>query len=142
MCIRDRGGAAQVKAMKQVSGTLRLELAQYRELQAFSQFASDLDEVSKKQLLRGQRMIEILKQLPYSPLIVEKQIIIIFAGTKGYLDKVPVNRVTDFESELYPFIEAKYPKIFEILSVKKSVDSELEVLLKKALEDFKNIFVV
>ena len=136
------GGAAQVKAMKQVSGTLRLELAQYRELQAFSQFASDLDEVSKKQLLRGQRMIEILKQLPYSPLIVEKQIIIIFAGTKGYLDKVPVNRVTDFESELYPFIEAKYPKIFEILSVKKSVDSELEVLLKKALEDFKNIFVV
>ena len=136
------GGAAQVKAMKQVSGTLRLELAQYRELQAFSQFASDLDEVSKKQLLRGQRMIEILKQLPYSPLIVEKQIIIIFAGTKGYLDKVPVNRVTDFESELYPFIEAKYPKIFEILSVKKSIDSELEVLLKKALEDFKNIFVV
>ena len=136
------GGAAQVKAMKQVSGTLRLELAQYRELQAFSQFASDLDEVSKKQLLRGQRMIEILKQLPYSPLIVEKQIIIIFAGTKGYLDKVPVNRVTDFESELYPFIEAKYPKIFEILSVKKSVDSELEVLLKKALEDFKNIFAV
>ena len=136
------GGAAQVKAMKQVSGTLRLELAQYRELQAFSQFASDLDEVSKKQLLRGQRMIEILKQLPYSPLIVEKQIIIIFAGTKGYLDKVPVNRVTDFESELYPFIEAKYPKIFEILSVKKSIDSELEVLLKKALEDFKNIFAV
>ena len=136
------GGAAQVKAMKQVSGTLRLDLAQYRELQAFSQFASDLDEVSKKQLHRGQRMLEVLKQLPYSPLIVEKQIIIIFAGTKGYLDKVPVNKVTDFESELYPFIEAKYPKIFEILSVKKSIDSELEVLLKKALEDFKSIFTV
>lgn len=136
------GGAAQVKAMKQVSGTLRLDLAQYRELQAFSQFASDLDEGSRKQLDRGQRMVEVLKQPPYSPLCIERQIVIIFAGTKGYLDKIPVNKITKFESDLYPFIEAKYPKIFEVLSSKKTIDGDLEQLLKQALEEFKNIFAI
>lgn len=136
------GGAAQVKAMKQVSGTLRLDLAQYRELQAFSQFASDLDEGSRKQLDRGQRMVEVLKQPPYSPLSVEKQIVIVFAGAKGYLDNIPVNKITKFESDLYPFIEAKYPKIFEVLNSKKTIDSDLEALLKQALEEFKNIFSI
>ncbi|RDU63165.1 F0F1 ATP synthase subunit alpha [Helicobacter sp. MIT 14-3879] len=136
------GGAAQVKAMKQVSGTLRLDLAQYRELQAFSQFASDLDDGSRRQLERGQRMVEVLKQPPYSPLSVERQIIIIFAGSKGYLDNIPVNKVTKFESDLYPFIEAKYPKIFETLASKKAIDSDLETLLKQALEEFKNTFVI
>lgn len=136
------GGAAQVKAMKQVSGTLRLDLAQYRELQAFSQFASDLDEGSRKQLDRGQRMVEVLKQPPYSPLSVEKQIVIVFAGAKGYLDNIPVNKITKFESDLYPFIEAKYPKIFEVLNSKKTIDSDLETLLKQALEEFKNIFSI
>lgn len=136
------GGAAQVKAMKQVSGTLRLDLAQFRELQAFSQFASDLDEGSRKQLDRGQRMVEVLKQLPYSPLSVEKQIVIIFAGSKGYLDNVPVNKITKFEAELYPFIEAKYPKIFETLTSKKTIDSDLEILLKQVLEEFKNNFAI
>ncbi|MGX3010759.1 F0F1 ATP synthase subunit alpha [Helicobacter sp. 23-1044] len=134
------GGAAQVKAMKQVAGTLRLDLAQYRELQAFAQFASDLDEGSRKQLDRGQRMVEVLKQPPYSPLSVEKQIIIIFAGAKGYLDNVPASKITKFEADLYPFIEAKYPKIFETLTSKKAIDSDLEALLKQALEEFNNSF--
>lgn len=134
------GGAAQVKAMKQVAGTLRLDLAQYRELQAFAQFASDLDEGSRKQLDRGQRMVEILKQPPYSPLSVEKQIVIIFAGAKGYLDNVPTSKITKFEADLYPFIEAKYPKIFETLISKKAIDADLEALLKQALEEFNNSF--
>ena len=96
------GGAAQIKAIKQVSGTLRLDLAQYRELQAFAQFASDLDESSRKQLERGQKMVEVLKQPPYSPLPVENQVVIIFAGAKGYLDDVATTNVTKFEAELYP----------------------------------------
>lgn len=136
------GGAAQIKAMKQVSGTLRLDLAQFRELQAFSQFASDLDEGSRKQLDRGQRMVEVLKQPPYSPLSVERQIVIIFAGTKGYLDSIPVNKITKFEGDLYPFIEAKYPNIFETLSTKKAIDSNLEALLKQALEEFVSVFSI
>ncbi|EAL6517765.1 F0F1 ATP synthase subunit alpha, partial [Campylobacter jejuni] len=101
------GGAAQIKATKQVSGTLRLDLAQYRELQAFAQFASDLDEASRKQLERGQRMVELLKQPPYSPLSVEKQVVLIFAGTKGFLDDIAVSRIKEFEDGIYPFIEAK-----------------------------------
>ena len=136
------GGAAQVKAMKQVAGTLRLDLAQYRELQAFAQFASDLDEGSRKQLDRGQRMVEVLKQPPYSPVSVEKQVLIIYAGAKGYLDNVPVAQITKFEADLYPFIEAKYPKIFETLISKKAIDSDLEALLKQALEEFNNSFVM
>ena len=134
------GGAAQIKATKQVSGTLRLDLAQYRELQAFAQFASDLDESSRKQLERGQRMIEVLKQPPYSPLAVEKQVVIIFAGTKGYLDDIPTVAVTKFEAELYPYIEAKYPEIFEQIRTKKALDKEIEELLHKALKDFKATF--
>ena len=134
------GGAAQIKATKQVSGTLRLDLAQYRELQAFAQFASDLDESSRKQLERGQRMVEVLKQPPYSPLAVEKQVVIIFAGTKGYLDDIPTVAVTKFEAELYPDIEAKYPEIFEQIRTKKALDKEIEELLHKALKDFKATF--
>ena len=134
------GGAAQIKATKQVSGTLRLDLAQYRELQAFAQFASDLDESSRKQLERGQRMVEVLKQPPYSPLAVEKQVVIIFAGTKGYLDDIPTVAVTKFEAELYPYVEAKYPKIFEQIRTKKVLDKEIEELLHKALKDFKATF--
>ncbi|MDR0761664.1 MAG: F0F1 ATP synthase subunit alpha [Campylobacteraceae bacterium] len=136
------GGAAQIKAIKQVSGTLRLDLAQYRELQAFAQFASDLDEASRKQLERGQRMVELLKQPPYSPLAVEKQVIIIYAGSRGYLDDITVNDVTKFESELYPFIEAKYPEILEQIRAKKVLDKDIEDGLKKALNDFKTTFAV
>ncbi|WP_107824294.1 F0F1 ATP synthase subunit alpha [Campylobacter concisus] len=134
------GGAAQIKAIKQVSGTLRLDLAQYRELQAFAQFASDLDESSRKQLERGQKMVEVLKQPPYSPLPVENQVIIIFAGAKGYLDDVATANVTKFEAELYPYIEAKYPEIFEQIRTKKVLDKEVEEILHKALKDFKATF--
>ena len=134
------GGAAQIKAIKQVSGTLRLDLAQYRELQAFAQFASDLDESSRKQLERGQKMVEVLKQPPYSPLPVENQVVIIFAGAKGYLDDVATANVTKFEAELYPYIEAKYPEIFEQIRTKKVLDKEVEGILHKALKDFKATF--
>ncbi|ECQ9326676.1 F0F1 ATP synthase subunit alpha [Campylobacter coli] len=131
------GGAAQIKATKQVSGTLRLDLAQYRELQAFAQFASDLDEASRKQLERGQRMVELLKQPPYSPLSVEKQVVLIFAGTKGYLDDVAVSKIREFEDGIYPFIEAKYPDLFEQIRSKKALDTELEEKLAKAINEFK-----
>ncbi|HED0921452.1 TPA: F0F1 ATP synthase subunit alpha [Campylobacter coli] len=131
------GGAAQIKATKQVSGTLRLDLAQYRELQAFAQFASDLDEASRKQLERGQRMVELLKQPPYSPLSVEKQVVLIFAGTKGYLDDVAVSKIREFEDGIYPFIEAKYPDLFEQIHSKKALDAELEEKLAKAINEFK-----
>ncbi|EIB1922104.1 F0F1 ATP synthase subunit alpha [Campylobacter coli] len=131
------GGAAQIKATKQVSGTLRLDLAQYRELQAFAQFASDLDEASRKQLERGQRMVELLKQPPYSPLSVEKQVVLIFAGTKGYLDDVAVSKIREFEDGIYLFIEAKYPDLFEQIRSKKALDAELEEKLAKAINEFK-----
>ncbi len=134
------GGAAQVKAIKQVAGTLRLDLAQYRELQAFAQFASDLDELSRNQLERGQRMVEVLKQPPYSPLPVEKQVIIIFAGAKGYLDDISAESVVKFEAELYPFIEAKYPQILEQIRSKKVLDKDVEELLGNALNEFKATF--
>lgn len=136
------GGSAQIKAIKKVSGTLRLDLAQYRELQAFAQFASDLDENSRKQLDRGQRMVEILKQPPYSPLPVENQIVIIFAGSRGFLDDIPVSAIGKFENELYSFIEAKYPNIFEDIRTKKTIEKDLEENLAKALNDFKMTFSV
>ncbi|MEO1938234.1 MAG: F0F1 ATP synthase subunit alpha [Sulfurimonas sp.] len=135
------GGAAQIKATKQVAGTLRLDLAQYRELQAFAQFASDLDEASRKQLERGQRMVEILKQPPYSPLTAEKQVVIIFAGNEGYLDDIDASNVVRFEAELYPFIEASYPQIFENIRSAKKLDDETKALLIKALDEFKASFV-
>lgn len=134
------GGAAQIKATKQVAGTLRLDLAQYRELQAFAQFASDLDESSRKQLERGQRMVEILKQPPYAPLPIERQVVVIFAGAKGFMDDIAASKITKFEAELYPFIEAKHPQIFEDIRTKKMIDKETEETLSKALEEFKTVF--
>ena len=136
------GGAAQIKATKQVSGTLRLDLAQYRELQAFAQFASDLDESSRKQLDRGQRMVEVLKQAPYSPLPIERQVVVIFAGARGYMDDVATANITKFEADLYPFLEAKYPQIFEDIRSKKQLDKDIEETLCKALEEFKSSFSV
>jgi F-type H+-transporting ATPase subunit alpha len=136
------GGAAQIKATKQVAGTLRLDLAQYRELQAFAQFASDLDEVSRKQLERGQRMVEVLKQPPYSPLSAEKQALIIFAGNEGFLDDMDASNVVRFEAELYPFIEASYPQIFESIRSTSKIDDDTNALMKKALEEFKTSFIV
>lgn len=136
------GGSAQIKAIKKVSGTLRLDLAQYRELQAFAQFASDLDESTRKQLERGQRMVEVLKQPPYSPLPVENQVVLIYAGSKGYLDDIPAGVVGKFENELYPYIEAKYPQIFEQIRNKKSMEQDTEDMLNKALGEFKATFSI
>jgi len=134
------GGAAQIKAMKQVSGTLRLDLAAFRELQAFAQFASDLDEASRNQLERGQRMVELLKQPPYQPIPVEKQVVALYAGTRGYLDDIPVSAITKFERELYIFMDTKYPNILEAIRESKKLDEETEEELKKAIEDFKSQF--
>ncbi len=136
------GGAAQIKATKQVAGTLRLDLAQFRELQAFAQFASDLDESSRKQLERGQRMVEVLKQGPYSPLPIEQQVVMIYAGAKGFLDDIPVGKIVDFERQLYPFIEAKYPHLFNDIKEKKSIDKDIELLLEKVLSDYRSSFAV
>jgi F-type H+-transporting ATPase subunit alpha len=135
------GGAAQIKAIKQVAGTLRLDLAAYRELQAFAQFASDLDEYSRNQLERGTRMVEVLKQPPYSPVPVEKQVIMIYAGVKGYLDSIPADSVTKFEAEFYPFIEAKYSGILDAIRESKKLDDDTEKDLIAAIEDFKSQFV-
>jgi F-type H+-transporting ATPase subunit alpha len=134
------GGAAQIKATKQVAGTLRLDLASYRELQAFAQFASDLDESSRKQLERGQRMVELLKQPPYSPIPIAKQVMALYAGTRGYLDSLPVEAITKFESEFYTFVDAKYPQIEEAINSSKKLDGDTEEELKKAIEDFLSQF--
>ena len=134
------GGNAQIKAMKSVAGTLKLDLAQYREKAAFSQFASDLDKVTRDMLERGVRLVEILKQGQYQPLPVEKQIVIIYAGTKGYLDDLPTNKLGDFEKGLIQHLTAKHPKILENLKEKKVLDKEIEEELKKALGEFKTAF--
>jgi F-type H+-transporting ATPase subunit alpha len=134
------GGNAQIKAMKSVAGTLKLDLAQYREKAAFSQFASDLDKVTRDMLERGVRLVEILKQGQYAPQPVEKQIVIIYAGTKGYLDDLATNRLGEFEKGLIQHLTAKHPKILEGIREKKVLDKELEEELKKALGEFKTAF--
>ncbi len=134
------GGAAQIKAMKQSAGMLRLDLAQYRELAAFSQFGSDLDAATQKQLARGARLTEILKQDQYQPLPVEKQIVIIFAATNGYLDDLPVHIGRKFEEELYKFLDNQRPQVLKTLSQKREVSDEMRKILKEALDDFKARF--
>ena len=134
------GGAAQIKATKQVAGTLKLSLAQFRELEAFAQFASDLDESTRKELELGQRMVEVLKQGVNKPLVIEKQVVVIYAGTKGYLEDVAVEDVVRYESELHPFIEQKYANILDSIKSKKKLDDETETALKAALEEFKTVF--
>ena len=134
------GGSAQIKAMKGVAGSLKLDLAQYREKAAFSQFASDLDQVTRNMLERGARLVEILKQGQYVPQPVEKQVVIIYAGTKGYLDGVEVSKLGEFERQLYAFIDSKHPTIFETIRTKKALDKDSEETLKKALVDFGKAF--
>jgi F-type H+-transporting ATPase subunit alpha len=134
------GGSAQIKAMKQSAGMLRLDLAQYRELAAFSQFGSDLDAATQKQLARGARLTEILKQDQYKPLAVEKQIVIIFAATNGYLDDLPVNVGRKFEEELYKFLDTQRPQVLKMLNEKKQVNDEMRKVLVEALDDFKSRF--
>lgn len=135
------GGAAQIKAMKQVAGTLRLELAQFRELEAFVQFASELDKATQQQINRGLRLVELLKQEPYNPIPVEKQIVLIYAGTHGYLDDIPVGSVRKFEKELYAYLDNERPDILKEISEKKKLDEELEKKIKEALDAFKQKFV-
>ena len=134
------GGNAQIKAMKQVAGTLRLELAQYREMAAFAQFGSDLDQATQRQLNRGARLVELLKQGQYEPLPVEKQILIIYAGTNGFVDELPLTALKKYEQELYSFIESKHPDIFADILKKRELDSELRAKMNKALEEFKGVF--
>ena len=131
------GGAAQIKAMKQVAGTLRLELAQFRELEAFVQFASELDKATQQQIARGQRLVEILKQPPNKPVPVEKQIAIIYAGTKGYLDDVPVSAIQKFEQEFFTFLDTEKADLLEMIRTEKKLTDEIETKLKEALEEFK-----
>ena len=130
------GGSAQIKAMRQVAGTLRLALAQYRELAAFAQFGSDLDKATQEQLNRGARLVEILKQSQYAPLPVERQVAIIYAGTNGYLDNVPVADVRQFETGLYAFIETRHPQLFRGIAEKKQLDDPLKAALDGALKEF------
>ena len=134
------GGSAQIKAMKAYAGKLKLELAQYREMAAFAQFASDLDKVTRDQLERGARLVELLKQGQYVPLTVEKQIVSIFAGTRGYIDKLPISQIAPYERGLHDFIEKKYPAIYETIRTKKAVDADTETTLKKALDEFASAF--
>ena len=134
------GGSAQIRAMRQVAGSLRLDLAQYREKAAFAQFGSDLDPATKKQLARGQRLVEILKQGQYEPMPVEKQVVVIYAGTKGFLDKHPVNRLKDYEQQLHLFLEKKYPEIFKDILVKGKIDDDLKAVVEKALNEFDGVF--
>jgi F-type H+-transporting ATPase subunit alpha len=135
------GGSAQIKAMRQIAGKLRLDLAQYRELAAFAQFGSDLDKSTQLQLARGQRMVEILKQGQYAPLTVEKQIAIIFAGTQGALDDVPVDQIRSFEEFLYPFLERTHPRLTSDIANKKELTDELREALAKALGEAKAEFI-
>ncbi|MFO1518240.1 MAG: F0F1 ATP synthase subunit alpha [bacterium] len=136
------GGNAQIKAMKQVAGTLRLELAQFRELAAFAQFGSDLDKATQAQLARGERLVEVLKQGQYQPMPVEKQILSIYAATSGWVDEYPKDKVQKYLSEMLMFIETKHPQILKDIATKKALDDELKKKLQGALGEFKSHFVV
>ena len=134
------GGNAQIKAMKQVAGTLRLDLAQYREMAAFAQFGSDLDAATQKQLNRGARLVELLKQGQYQPLSVEQQVVILYAGTNGYVDDLPINSLKRFEQELFSFISSRHPDVFADDLTKRELDGDLRGKLNKVLEEFKGVF--
>jgi F-type H+-transporting ATPase subunit alpha len=131
------GGSAQIRAMKRVAGRLRLELAQYREVEAFAQFASDLDKVTQAQLARGSRLVEALKQDQYQPLPVEKQVLLIYAVTNGYVDGYPVEAVRKYEKELYVFFDAKYQNLLEEIKTKKDISDDLAQRMRKALDELK-----
>jgi F-type H+-transporting ATPase subunit alpha len=133
------GGNAQIKAMKQVAGRLRLDYAQYRELEAFAQFASDLDAATQNQLARGQRVVEVLKQPQYRPMPVEQQIMIIYVVTNGYLDDVPVGKIRQWEADFLEFVTASHPEVGRGIRSRRVLDDELTAQLKKAIEDFKAI---
>ncbi len=134
------GGNAQIKAMKKVAGTLKLDLAQYRELEAFAKFGSDLDQTTLKTLAKGERLVELLKQGQYAPVPVERIVVSIYFGTNGFMDDVPVADIKRFEKEIVEFIEVKYNDIFELIKKEKQLSEEIEEKLKKAASDFLGIF--
>jgi len=134
------GGKAQIKAMKQVAGSLRLDLAQYREMAAFAQFGSDLDKATQAQLARGERMMEILKQPQYEPLPVEKQILLIFTGTKGFLDDMDLERIGAFERELYRFFDERYADLLADVRQQGRITEENGEKMNKAVAEFKELF--
>jgi F-type H+-transporting ATPase subunit alpha len=134
------GGDAQIKAMKKVSGKIKLELAQYRELQSFSQFGSDIDKDTKKRLDHGERLMEILKQRQYSPIKVEHQVLIIFAATHDYLSDIKIEQIHDFENGLYDYMDAHYAQVVSEIKAKGSINRELEEKIHGAIEEYKKIF--
>jgi F-type H+-transporting ATPase subunit alpha len=134
------GGNAQIKAMRQVAGTLRLDLAQYRELAAFAQFGSELDKATQAQLARGQRLTQVLKQDQFVPLPVEKQVLLIYAGTNGYLDSIEVSDVERFQRDLLAFGDARAGELLHQIATRKAIDDEIREGLKKTLSEFKERF--
>ncbi len=134
------GGAAQTKAMKKVAGTLKLDMAQFRELEAFAQFGSDLDKTTQRQLERGYRLVEVLKQPQYQPIPAQNEVAILFAGANGYLDEWPVDAIADYEKQVLEFLESKYADLLGEIKEKNDISEDLEKNLKKALDEFKSIF--
>jgi F-type H+-transporting ATPase subunit alpha len=134
------GSAAQIKAMKKVAGKLRLDLAQFRELEAFAQFGSDLDEVTRKQIERGRRTVEVLKQSQYVPMPVAQQVAILYALTNGYLDDIPVAEVQKWEEEFHRFLKDSKKDILKSIAEKKELTEKAEEKLKKAIEEFKEVY--
>jgi F-type H+-transporting ATPase subunit alpha len=130
------GGNAQIKAMKQVAGKLRLDLAQYRDLLTFAQFGTELDRASQAQLERGERLTEVLKQNQYVPMPVERQVLIIYAGNRGFLDEFPVSKIRKYEAKLYEYMERKHPDILKKVSKQKSIDRALDEAIASALQEF------
>jgi F-type H+-transporting ATPase subunit alpha len=135
------GSAAQTKAMKKVAGPLKLDLAQYRALAAFAQFASDLDKATRDQLTRGEKLSEVIKQPQYQPLPVEKQVAILHAATTGKLDDVPTPRVKEFEAGFYRFLESERPKVLQELAASKALSDEIAAALTEALDEFRKSFL-
>jgi len=134
------GGAAQTKAMKKVAGTLKLDMAQFRELEAFAQFGSDLDKATQRQLERGYRLVEILKQPQYQPVPAEKEVMALFAGAYGYLDEWPVEAIAEYEKQMIEFMASKYADLLNEIKAKTEISDDLEEKIKKALDEFKSVF--
>ena len=134
------GGAAQTKAMRKVAGTLRVDMAQFRELEAFAQFGSDLDKATQRQLNRGRRLVQILKQPQYRPMDAEREVMILFAGANGFLDEVPEDSVLDYESQMLEYMDSKHPELLAELKEKGDISDELNEKMRKALGEFKNVF--
>jgi F-type H+-transporting ATPase subunit alpha len=134
------GGAAQTKAMKKVAGSLRLDMAQFRELEAFAQFGSDLDRATQRQLNRGRRLVEVLKQPQYQPMPAEREVMILFAGANGYLDEWPVETVREYERQMLEFMDSKHRDLLDEIKQKNEISGELDPKLRKALDEFKSVF--